>query len=506
MSFIDNIKNFFSSNKEEEIVKALPKPSAKPPTPESKQINPVDVANSRMLEDLDLGGDQSYNGGLNYDQLLSMSRVPLVASVIQTRVNQIAEFSVPSRDGINIGFQIRLKDRDKQPSKEEQKTINEMYDFITSCGDDRISFETNFESFLRMLVRDSLIYDQACFEVVRNRGGNLAGFINVDSRTIRRAKISKQEKEQGRRNLDGVHYVQTMSNKTVAEFSAKDLCFGVRRPRSDVRFYGYGFPELEEAIQVITNLLNADIYNSANFTNGISVNGIIAVKSRMNPQLFRAFRREFYAMLSGSANAKKTPLLQLDPENNEDLQSINLGSSNKDMEFQNWQNYLIKLLCALFQMDPMEIGFKFGNEGQSHGLNEGSGLERLVASQEKGLRPLLRQIQTWINKYIIKELDDRFELVFVGLEKSDPQAVLKMNLDKVRAIMTVNEVRALYDLEPIEHGDLILDNVYLQNKNVEEAGDEEEMEEGEEGMEEGEEMEEAGGEEDVEENDEEEDI
>lgn len=450
-------------NVDEEVFKALPAPDAKAPEPQSRQYSPNDISNAYMMEGLEQGGGEPTRG-LDYDQLLAMSRVPLVATIIQTRVNQIAEFATPSRDGATLGFQIRLKDRNAAPDEKELEDIQEIYNFMVSCGDNRINYETNFESFLRMLVRDSLSYDQACFEVVRNRGGGVAGFINVDSRTIRRAKMSEPEKTAGRRDPSKPQFVQVIGNKAQAEFSGEDLCFGIRRPRSDLRFNGYGFPELEEAITMITHLLNADIFNAANFTNGISVAGIIAVKSKMQPQLFRQFRRDFYSMLSGSANAKKTPLLQLDPDSNEDLKALNLSSSNKDMEFQQWQHYLIKTICSMYQIDPMEVGFKFGDEGRGgSSLNQASGAERIIMSKEKGLRPLLRAIQGWLNKYVMEQLDDRFELVFTGLDAITSQEELKMNVDKVKAFMTINEVRALYELEPIANGDTILDPSFMQN-------------------------------------------
>lgn len=457
MSIFDRLFNRQTDVYDDEIFKGLDAPEAK-----SKQLMPNDISNAYMLEGLEEGGGEPTRG-LDYDQLLAMTRVPLIASIIQTRVNQVAEFATPTRDGSGIGFVIRLKDRQEAPSDEESKIINDLYDFMLACGDDRINFESNFESFLRMLVRDSLSYDQACFEVIRNRGGDVAGFINVDSRTIRRSKMSESERDEGRRDPEKAQFVQVVSNKAQAQFLGTDLCFGIRRPRSDLRFHGYGFPELEEAISLITNLLNADIYNAANFTNGISVAGIIAVKSKMQPQLFRQFRREFYQMLSGSANAKKTPLLQLDPDSNEDLKALNLSASNKDMEFQQWQHYLIKTICSIYQIDPMEIGFKFGNEGQRQSLGERSGAENILMSKEKGLRPLLRAIQGWLNKYILNQLDDRFELVFVGLDATTASQELKMNIDKVKNFMTVNEVRALYELEPIANGDIILDASYMQN-------------------------------------------
>lgn len=460
-------------NADDEVFKALPAPSATIPMPMSQQINSSDIANAYMLEGMTEGGETSR--GLDYDQLLAMTRVPLIASIIQTRVNQVAEFATPSKDGNNVGFMIRLKDRDGVPNDDDLETIEQLYQFMLDCGDNRIAQETNFEAFLRMLVRDSLTYDQACFEVIRNRGGGVAGFMNVDSRTIRRTKMTDAEKKAGRRDPKKPQFVQVIDNKPKAEFMSNDLCFGIRRPRSDLRFHGYGFPELEEAVGLITHLLNADIYNSANFTNGISVAGIIAVKSKMNPQLFRSFRREFYQMLSGSANAKKTPLVQLDPDSNEDLKALNLSASNKDMEFQQWQHYLLKCICALYQIDPMELGFQFGQEGVKSSLNQKSGAERVLMSKEKGLRPLLRAVQQWINRYVIDQLDDRFELLFMGLDTTTAQEQLQMNIDKVKSIMTINEVRALYDLPALPNGDIILDSTFIQAYGTQQGGNDEQV-------------------------------
>jgi hypothetical protein len=271
--------------------------------------------------------------------------------------------------------------------------------------------------------------------------------------------MTAAEKAQGRRDPEGTHYVQVIKEKTKAEFKAKDLCFGIRRPRSDIKYKGYGFPELEEIIPILTNLLNAESFNAANFTNGISVSGIVAVKTKMNPQLFRAFRREFYSMLSGSHNAKKTPLIQLDPDGNEDLKSLNLSSTNREMEFQEWINYNIRQVCAMFQIDPAEVGFSFGDVGVKSTLNQRGPAEKVLLSKEKGLRPLLRAIESWLNKFVIRELDPRFELVFSGMDIIPKDTQLDMDIKKVGAFMTVNEMRATMDLPPLPNGDVILNQV-----------------------------------------------
>lgn len=462
MSLMKSILNKISGRPPEvdpdtDLIKALPAPSKEAPEAQAYQVSAPDISNVHITG----GGDQQAEGhrGLDYEQLKHMARVPLIAAIIQTRINQIAEFAKPSQDGDDIGFQIRLKDRGEVPSESDLATIQDIYSFMLSCGDNRIDFESNFEAFLRMLVRDSLTFDQACFEVVRSRGGQVAGFLNVDSSTIRRSRMSEAERESGRRDPDGVHFVQVVNNKVAAQYGAKDLCFGIRRPRAQIKFKGYGFPEMEEIIPILTNLLNAEVYNASNFTNGISVSGIVAVKTKMHPQLFRAFRREFYSMLSGAHNSKKTPLIQLDPDNNEDLKALNLSQSNAEMEFEKWINYNIRQLCAIFQIDPMEVGFNFGEVGVKSSLQQQDPSSKVLMSKEKGLRPLLRAVESWLNKYIVNELDERFELVFTGMDVTPAERQLEMDVKKVGSFMTVNEMRAQYDLPPLPNGDVILNQV-----------------------------------------------
>jgi len=448
------------SDSQEAMLKALPPFSKDVAEGEGRLLNPTDIANAYLMDGAATNSESKQ--GVDYDTLKAMSRVPLIAAILNTRVNQVAEFATPCHDGEGIGFQIRLKDRTRSATDEELQTAQDIYEFMRTCGDPRIDFEANFEGFLRMIVRDSLSYDTCTFEIIRDRAGRVAGFAALDASTIRRAKMSEEEKKAGKRDPNGVHYVQVLNNKITSEFGIKDLCFGIRRPRTDVRFRGYGFPELEESVGLITCLLNAETYNAANFTNGISVSGIVAVKTKMNPQLFRAFRREFYQMLSGSHNAKRTPLIQLDPDGNEDLKSLNLSSSNKEMEFQEWVYYLIKQICALWQIDPTEVGFSFGQTGVSSTLSERGPAEQVLLSRERGLRPLLRAIQYWLNKYIVSELDPNFELVFTGLDGEDPESKLKMDIMKVKNFATINEIRAMHDLPPIEGGDVILDNAFIQ--------------------------------------------
>lgn len=424
------------------------------------------------LDPLDLYGQMAdeYQGtihpgtiGLDFDTLRALSRVHVLAAIHGTRSNQVANFAVPAVGRYDMGFAVRMKDREGAPDASTRKRIVEVTDWLLTCGDERVSYDATLEGLLRCIVRDTLTFDQVCIEKARTRGGALAGLVPVDAGTVRRAVPTETERTEGRRAWDKTAFVQIIDHKVVARWDAEDFIFGIRRPRTWIRARGYGFPEPEELVRTITYLLNSETYNAANFTHGVHVASIIALKSGMDPQLFRAFKREFYAMLSGVGNAKKTPLIQLNPDEKEELQSVNLGQSNREMEYQQWMAWLMKIGCAIYQIDPAELGFVFGAEGQTGALSQRGPEERIIASKERGLRPLLRAIEGWINRRVMRELAPELEFAFNVPE--DEAARLELDVKAGRSYLTVNELRARNDLEPLDNpaADMgPLDASYLQ--------------------------------------------
>ena len=444
-------------------------------------VNPYDHSSIYQMDDnYSKAGyffEQSNFGERKFDYkvLNNIATHPIVAAIVQTRINQVAEFTVATDDE-DLGFKIQLKEKHRSPTPAEKNRMFELREFLLNCGSQPVDFELNFEGFVRQIMRDSLIYDQCNFEIIKNKRGEVVAFAPVDAATIRRSKLSKEEMEKGRRSPDGIHYVQVLGNqnKIVAEYTTKDLCFGVRRQRTSISSFGYGFPELEELYQTLQNLFNAETFNAANFTNGISAPGLIAIKSKMNPKLFRAFRREFYQMLTGVNNAKRTPLIQLDPDQKEEIQSLNLGSSNAEMEYNEWIGYLIKTTCSIFQIDPAEIGFVYGTEGQSSSVFGADPYARVLMGREKGLRPLLRSLEAWLNKYIINQIDPNYEIRFVGLDSVMMKDKIALERHKMN-YLTINEIRAEHDLPPIPGHDVVKDLALVLAQNAQSPAEIEEM-------------------------------
>ena len=481
MAWWDRFFKSFAEQRVEEMAKAS-KPAALP-LPQAYEFDPGDLVTSAYQT---VENQTKYHPGtigLDYETLRRMARVPLISAIIQTRVNQVAEFTVPQQRETDLGFRIRLRDRTKAPTAETRKRAQELTEWVLRCGiDDAIGgLDNTFESFIRRIVRDSLIFDQCAFEVMEDRSGNVAGMIPVDASTIRRAKLKDEERKKGRRTYrpDTEAWTQVVNGKTVAAFSHEELVVGIRRPRTWLKVAGYGYPELEELVGVVTNLLNAESYNAQNFTHGMHVAGILAIKSKMNPQLFRAFRREFYAMLSGASNAKKTPLVQLDPDAKEELQAVNMSASNREMEYSQWTSWLLRTVCSVYQISPSALGgqWTYGNEGQTNSLSSASPAQRVTHSDELGLRPPLRALENWLNRGIMRRLDPEYELAFVGFDAKNESDQLDLDTKKVRAFMTINEVRARYDLEALDTdvGGMILDPTFINTAwqmSMDEGGEE----------------------------------
>ncbi len=272
-----------------------------------------------------------------------------------------------------------------------------------------------------------------------------------------------------------VRYVQIYDGMVIAEYTQEEMCFAVRNPRNDIRLYGYGTSELEMLVPSITSLLWAWDYNSKFFSQGSAAKGIINFKGAVPENQLKNFRRHWYQMLSGVENAFRTPIT-----NAEELQFINMQTSNRDMEFSAFMDFLIKTVCSMYQMDPIEVNFKYGNTGQKGGMGEANNKEKILESRERGLRPLLRFMAANINRHIVWPMNENFEFEFVGLDAKTKGEIADDNTKRVKTIMMVDELRAEEDLPPLPDGSgqVVLDPVWMQAMTMkQQAAQQQEQEE-----------------------------
>ncbi len=397
---------------------------------------------------------------VTYGTLKAMAwRTPVIHAIIQTRVQQVAAFCKPQHDRYQLGFRIKLRDASKEPTKAERSWIQQMEALITRTGvTEHPRGRDNFETFLRKITWDSLVYDQMAFEVVENRKGDPCEWYAVDASTMRLADSASTYLNE---DLDdAVRYVQIYDGQVIAEFNQNELCFGVRNPRTDIRLFGYGVSELEMLIPTVTSILWAFEYNQKFFSQGTAPKGIINFKGTVPEHQLQQFRRHWHMMAGqGVTNAWRTPITASD-----ELQYINLQQSSRDMEFNAWMDFLIKVAASMYSMDPIEVNFKYGNVGQRSGLQEQNNKEKITESKERGLRPLLRFIAEKINQHIVWPINEAFEFDFVGLDAATKDQMADLNQKRVKTMVTIDEIRAEDDLSPLPDGmgEVILDPTWMQ--------------------------------------------
>jgi len=427
---------------------------------------------------MDWGGWRERPSILTYETLRQMAQKnTVIAACVQVRVNQVAQFARPQQGRYDKGYKIVLRDRrDKRRSmsKIEAAMAAEIERSLETTGmllpQEKPSDRDSFKDFIKKAVRDIIIYDQWCWEKIRDRIGRPSRFIALPSETIRPA-VADIEHSDPAEMRNRVSHVQVYEDTVIAEFSPDDIAWCIMNPRSDIRANGFGFSPLEQLTNIITAWLYGLEYNTRFFTQGSAVKGILNVKGAIPDRQLKAFRRMWYSMVSGVANSWRTPIL-----NSDDIQWVNMHSTNREMEFSAWMDWLTKLTTAVLGMDPMEINFIFGNTGVTSGLNQSRPNEQeVMESKDKGLRPLMEHISDTINQHWIWEINPDFEFQFVGIDAKAEDVERQAHIQEVANFKTVNQVLIERDEEPMgPNGDVILNPTWLQWAQAQEQAGQEE--------------------------------
>jgi len=470
-----------------------------------KPKEPTEGFRSRFYDPLSIQnamGFKDRRSSLTYDILKRIpQQLAIIAAVIQTRCHQVSSFSSPYRLTKSLGYEIKHKDPAHQTTDGEREMIQSLESFIYRCGGpenkhNQFSLKRDdFETFLKKVVRDSLMYDQTCWEVVPNHRGEPYEFMAVDAATVRIASptidssfmnnwndrdpvsnITMAEYRPGNplgsnpyrlmelkaKNLKPA-YVQVVNGQIVEVFTKDELAFGIRNPRSDIQVQGYGYSELEQLITIVTAHLYAEEYNRRFFMQGSSPKGILTLKGdTMGPEQLEDFRRMWRANVEGVENSWRTPIFQSE----QGIEWTDLHKSNSEMEYSKWMEYLLKITCAVYMIDPAELNFDIHGGVSQTPLFESSQEWKLKASRDKGLKPMLRFIAKMINDSIISKIDDDYVFDFVGLDELTEQEKHELAVEQLSSYMTLNEIRSSKDLPTVSYGDVPMNPTYIQARST----------------------------------------
>ena len=388
----------------------------------------------------------------------------LVSSIIQCRIDTLLRFSRPEHRRFEMGFRVVKKDHKEEYSEQELEEIAAIEDFFYHCGrkegtpaDDIMLFG----EFLKLAVRDALTFGHLAVEKVKTRSGGLHRFRTLPAESVYliNKRMSKEQIKSEQSTASKV-YSQPMSNndpkkdlvvnevpidyykyvqmsydmRPLAHFGDEDLVFKLFNPQNFADSNGYCYSPLELAIINITNHLNVENYNANFFTHGYAARGVLHLKGTVTQSQLMNFRRQFYNSISGAQHAWRTPIVAgLD-----EVQWVPMSASAREMEYINFNNHLMRIICAQFAIDPVEIGLDYLVSANGRSPAQQANNEYKIAySRERGLYPILMFIEDLVNSDLLpaldKDLAQKYKFVFTGYTDETPQT----EIAQMQAEMTV---------------------------------------------------------------------
>ena len=386
-------------------------------------------------------------GALNFDSMRAMvEQTPVLSSIVMTRIRQVARFCRVQESGSGPGFCIRHVDRDHELQASEHESIQLMQRFFDNCGWEfnprrrRALRRDSFTQFMGKLVRDTLILDAASIEteMKRDRSLGIDGLYAVDGGTIRLCT------EEGYNGADEIFALQVVQGRVRTAYTFDDLIYEPRNPRSDILSAGYGLSEVEMLVKTVTGYLNALTYNQKFFDSNSIPKGILHLTGNYDTKDLAAFKRYWNSMVKGVNNAWSLPVLvSKDQESRAGFERF--GVEANEMLFARWMTFLTAVCCAIYGMDPAEINSDTFSAGSSPLSGSDTG-ERLAASKDKGLRPLLSYFENLFTDYVVRDFSDKYVFRWTGLDEEDEDKRHELR----KMVLTVNEARAQEGYDPLE--------------------------------------------------------
>lgn len=387
-------------------------------------------------------------GVVSLRTLSAMGKTFIPAAITRVRTNDVAEYAEMSLDKFQPGWTIQMRDPNATPTRHDLKAMRRLSEVFLRAGD--VFWPNGFEGLLRAIVPQSLIWDRYCFEVLRESDGTPWALVPVDASTIAKAIPTAQQGKGGQWYPRGnqTAYLQIADNDIVAEFTRYQLAWGVRNPSARINAFGYGVPELELAIPLITDALNISVANSSIASAGLRSEAIILYHTDADDRRWRAIERNVSAALASSTrNRHRVPIVKVDPSIKEDVTVVPLHRGASDMQMAQQLAQVTKYICAIYDIDPARINMLYGNEFQTNTIS-GAGSSARIAQGRRQVLPLLKNLAHTFNSTVVWPTHPKYRFVFTGTDTQSEAERVEAYTKAAQVYLSPNEVRTMLGLSP----------------------------------------------------------
>ncbi len=379
-------------------------------------------------------------GGIHCKTLRAVASKAWIINVCINHVTKKAKpFFKAVSDRNSRGFIIHKKNEDLSKGLKDDRERERITDFILSCGDYEDTDRDDFVKYSVKLLRDCLTIDQMATEIQYSNSGKPCAFFAVDGATVERVVADDKARTDFR-------YLQIVDGMPAAGYTSDTMIFDFENPRTDIHHSMYGYSYVEQAVDLITSVINTFSYNAGNFTENRLPKGMLLINGDANSDRVEEMEDYIAEIMSGGPMSQwRIPILPSGGKE-ESIDWKPLSGTNREMEFQGWLDYLTSGVVAMFGCSMDELGIQ---SQKSQTMFENGGKDRIQASKSLILGDLLTFFESYMNK-IVRKINPDYVFEFVGYERDDPSAVADLDEKECRTWKSINEKRAEKGLEPID--------------------------------------------------------
>ena len=265
----------------------------------------------------------------------------------------------------------------------------------------------SFRSFIEPVIEDLLTLDIGAIEVEPTAGARLgirrdpiANLWPIDGGSIRfDPSWDGSDSDKPR------YYQYDSSGKVVSKYLNDELVVIQANPMT---YSPLGLSPLEVLASTIDSDMAAAQYNSRSVTQAAPP-GILHLGEGIRPDQVDAFKSYWDAEIAGRSQVAITG-------GGKQMQWIPLAPSNRDMQFMEWQIYLARKICAVFGVQPQDIGITMD-------VNRASAEVGAAFTQDVGITPLLDLIAEYLTREIVWRFDQDLRFTYTDLGRASKEVI-----------------------------------------------------------------------------------
>ncbi|GHT86081.1 hypothetical protein FACS1894137_11170 [Spirochaetia bacterium] len=357
----------------------------------------------------------------------------------------IEPYLKPATNNNLRGFIILKKGEDiSKVQGKSSKEADAIEKFLIMTGREKDdSREDTFIKYCTKILNDMFDLDQMATEIRYSRNGKPFDFWAIDSATIEKVLP-------GQENPEKIKYVQVVDHLPYAFYTQNEMIFDFQNARTELDYSFYGQSYVEKCIDLITAFINTFQYNAGYFTENKLPRGMLLIDGDASQETVEQMEDYIYDIMSGSPTSQwRIPIIPSGRQKSEgqnQIKWVSFNGTNKEMEFQQWNDYLTSAVCSIFGTSIDDIGLQ---TSKAQPLFNGDAKHKYTENKSRVLGNVLGYLQSYLNQ-VIEKFFDGYQLEFVGYEREDPKEVLDLDKVEVETFKTLNEKREEKGLKKLD--------------------------------------------------------